>query len=136
MQATVTNHKMDVLTENAPLLFVSSWRENATVFLQLRGELDMHTVGMLKQAINDGLSDNNCRAIVADMSAVTFIDSTGYGIFIAAMQTLRLRSGGGVHLASCQPSVARMLSVIRLNRVFSLHKTMEDAREALSKLPN
>ncbi|MBC8142777.1 MAG: STAS domain-containing protein [Armatimonadetes bacterium] len=132
MQTLTNNREIESPTEPMPPLFVSAWRENAYLFLQLRGELDMHTVGVLKQAINNGLTDLDCAAIVVDMSAVSFIDSTGYGTFISAMQTLRLRGGGGVHLAACQPSVARMLAVIRLNRVFTMHKSVEDARESLS----
>lgn len=133
MQTMTMNREVETITEAMPPLFVSSWRENSLLFLQLRGEIDMHTVGVLKQAINAGLSDKDCCAIVVDMSSVSFIDSTGYGMFISAMQTLRLRGGGGVHLAACQPSVARMISVIRLNRVFTMHKSVEDAREALTE---
>lgn len=133
MQTINVHREVDSLTDPVPPLFVSSWRENSLLFLQLRGELDMHTVGVLKQAINNGLTDKECCAIVVDMSAVSFIDSTGYGTFISAMQTLRLRGGGGVHLAACQPSVARMLAVIRLNRVFTMHKSVEDAREVLTE---
>lgn len=115
----------------SPTLFVSSWHEQNVLFLEMRGELDMHTVPALKQAIVEGLAHDACDTIVADMSAVTFVDSNGYGVFISAMQTLRFRGKGSVHLAACQPPVARMLAVIRLDRVFTMHPTLDAVRESL-----
>lgn len=122
--------------ESETFLSVSSWREEKTLFLSLDGEVDMYTVAKLKEAITDGLKDGVCTTILADMSQTSFVDSTGYGAFIGAMQTLRLRDGGRVHLARCQPAVNRMLTVARLHHVFVIHDSLEQARESLSLKPN
>ncbi len=114
-----------------PVLTVSSWREGSILYLALRGEVDLNTVGQLQQAITDGLQDGICTEIVADMSQTPFVDSSGYGAFLGAMQALRLRNGGRVHLAACQPGVSRMLTVARLHYVFVMHDTLEQARAAL-----
>jgi anti-anti-sigma regulatory factor len=59
----------------------------------------------------------------------------GYGIFLDAMQTLRMR-GGRVHLTCCSPSVKRMISVARLHRVFAIYDSVEEVRELLSRPTN
>ena len=102
------------------------------MFLSLRGELDMHAAPTLRKAISEGLSDPTADTVAADMSAVTFVDSTGYGVFISAMQSLRFRGAGRVHLAACQAPVLRMLGVTRLDRVFMMHNSLDDLRESLN----
>ena len=129
---TTGNDSLSKAGGQTPSFFVSSWRENNVLFLEMRGELDLHTVAVLKQAICDGLAHNTCDTIVADMSAVSFVDSTGYGVFISAMQTLRFRGNGTVHLVACQPPVTRMLAVIRLDRVFTMHQSLDAVRESLA----
>ena len=114
-------------------LEISSWREGNALFLALRGDVDLRTVRDLRHAIADGLKDNACTELVADMSRVLFVDSSGYGAFLGAMQSLRLRGGGRVHLVCCQPAVARMLTIIRLHNVFAIHDSLEQAREALRR---
>lgn len=117
--------------EDSIPLSVSFWREGTTLYLSLFGEVDMHTIAVLRDAVTDGLQDNSCVNIVADMSRVPFVDSTGYGVFLDAMQTLRMR-GGRVYLGCCLPSVKRMIAVARLNRVFAIYDSVEEVRELLS----
>jgi anti-sigma B factor antagonist len=131
MTETLTHENNKLPGEGLPLS-VSSWREGNALFLALRGEVDMYTVGELQDAIRDGLKDGICTEVVADMSNAPFVDSIGYGAFLSAMQTLRLRNGGRVHLACCQPAVARMITVARLQKVFAIHDSLEQARAAVS----
>ncbi|MBC8138389.1 MAG: STAS domain-containing protein [Fibrella sp.] len=115
---------------------VSHWREGDALFLSLQGEVDMHTVGELHRAITEGLQDGVCTHVVADMSRVPFIDSTGYSAFVAATQTLRARGEGRVNLAGCQPVIVRVLGIVRLNRMFGIHDSLEQARKSLSRQTN
>ena len=128
-------NKNSQIDSQAPSLSISSWHEGRILFLVLRGELDMHTVSPLQNAITEGLADATCTEIIVDMSAVPFVDSTGYGAFLSAMQALRLRGGGRVHLAACQVPVTRMLNVVRLSRVFAIYETLDAARQALAPAP-
>lgn len=115
------------------VLHISTQNEGAVLFLTLQGELDLHTVDELRRVIGEGIANPHCTDIVADMQGVSFVDSSGYGTFLNAMQSLRPRSGR-VHLAGCVPAVVRMLAIVRLNRVFQIHDTMDEARAAVAGL--
>ncbi len=128
------HEKIGEIAGREPLLSVIALREGTVLFLTMRGEVDMHTIGVLEDAITVGLAGGVCTDLVADMSETPFVDSTGYGVFLGAMQTLRMRGSGRVYLAACQPAVARMIQVARLNRVFAVCDSVAAAREALAAL--
>ena len=111
---------------------VSSWRENRILLLVLRGEIDMHTVGKLRKALDQGLADEFCRDVILNMSAVTFVDSTGYSTFIETEQRMQQRGNGHVYLAGCQPNVMRTITIARFDRILRLCNTVEDANAAIS----
>lgn len=50
-------------TNEEPNLTVASWREGNALFLELRGEVDMHTVSHLQEAITEGLKDTACTEV-------------------------------------------------------------------------
>lgn len=74
------------------------------------------------------LIDDGHRRLVIDLREVTFIDSSGLGALVSALKTIK-RSGdaGDVRLAHVQPPVVALLEIIRLNRVFSSHASVDDA---------
>ena len=77
-----------------------------TQTLQLQGELDLATAAIVETALGEALAGDSAK-IVIDLSQLTFIDSTGIAILIAAMC-----SEGGREVrfvASRAPAVNRVL---------------------------
>jgi len=116
--------------ENTPSFTVTTHREGNVLFLTLSGEVDLHNVAALREALATGLQDRQCVEVIADIGDVPFMDSSGYGAFLGVMQQLAPR-GGHVRFVRCHPYVARMLDVTRLNRAFEIHDSIEEAREAV-----
>jgi anti-sigma B factor antagonist len=66
-----------------PEFAIASERLGTSIVIQVIGEIDVATVGELREALNDAASEVNGR-IVLDMSATEFIESTGLGALLEA----------------------------------------------------
>ncbi|MFI1679302.1 STAS domain-containing protein [Streptomyces sp. NPDC020607] len=89
------------------------------------GELDHHTADVLREPLENCLTDGYARLVV-DCSRLEFCDSTGLNVLLGA----RLKAeaaGGGVHLAGMLPVVARVFEITGAEAVFTVHDTLEAA---------
>jgi anti-sigma B factor antagonist len=71
------------------------------------------------------------KRFVVDLSAVTFIDSTGLGALVAA-----LKAAGGtsaVAVAGAQGSVATLFKLTRMDKVFRMFPGEREAAAALAR---
>ena len=74
----------------------------------------------------DELCKAGKRAVVVDMGQVTFIDSTGLGIF--AMSSGKLKTAGGrLLLAAPSPPVENVFKLTNVNTILSIYPTLEEA---------
>lgn len=89
------------------------------------GELDLSTAPRFKDDLL-ALVDAGTDAVIADLTGVTFIDSTALGVLIGAVRRLRERDGRLVLVASSRP-VLRALTLTGLDRVFTICPTREEA---------
>ncbi|MBT8153474.1 STAS domain-containing protein [Epibacterium ulvae] len=70
-------------------------------------------------------TDNGPDRVVLDLSEVKFIDSSGLGAIVAAMKQL----GGArkLDLAGLTPVVDKVFRLTRMDTVFNLYATLEEA---------
>lgn len=94
--------------------------------LTLSGEIDHHTGDTLRQALDT--SDTPRPRVVVDMRQVTFMDSSGINIFIAAHRALS-EAGGWLRLAAIGESVMRTVGIVGIDAVIDCRETL---RQALS----
>jgi stage II sporulation protein AA (anti-sigma F factor antagonist) len=94
----------------------------------LRGEIDHDVQDVLSQALLGGQSAVPPR-IVADLSGVTFMDSSGINVFVAAHQQVSV-ADGWVRIAGAQESVLRVLQLVGVDTVIPCHPTTEQALTA------
>ncbi|MFI9152549.1 STAS domain-containing protein [Streptomyces sp. NPDC053367] len=92
--------------------------------LTLSGEIDHDTCDTLRHAL-DAAGTPRPRVIV-DMRQVTFMDSSGINVFIAAHRTLD-EAGGWLRLAAVDESVMRTLSIVGLDAVIDCRETLSQA---------
>ncbi|PPK67516.1 STAS domain-containing protein [Actinokineospora auranticolor] len=82
-----------------------------------KGELDTHTAVEFKRALLELIEDN--AEIVVDLGGLTFIDSSGLSVFIAAHKR-SLPRGARVLLDGVPPFLSRILAITGLNAVIPL----------------
>jgi len=73
--------------------------------------------------------DNGKTNIVADLSKVSFMNSSGLGAMISALTTLR-NAGGDMKLCGASERIESLLIVTKLITVFDHFKTLDEAVEA------
>jgi anti-sigma B factor antagonist len=91
----------------------------------VRGEVDMASVGVVRTCLRELMLAGRTEVLV-DLSGVTFMDSTGLGVLVAARKQARVFRGS-LGLVAPSPPVARVLSLTSLDRVFPLFGSLEDA---------
>jgi anti-sigma B factor antagonist len=73
--------------------------------------------------------------ILIDLSEITWVNSTGLGILITSHLAAR-NKGGSLKLVGVSKRIESILSVTRLNTVFEIFPTEEDARRSFQASPS
>jgi anti-sigma B factor antagonist len=85
----------------------------------LHGEIDLSTSPLLRATLVS-LIDGGARELTVDMSEVTFVDSTGLGVLVGALQLLQSHGGDGLSVRGVGPVVRRVFELTGLDAVFSI----------------
>jgi anti-sigma B factor antagonist len=104
----------------------------AAVVRPAGGRIDLLVAGEFRAALLQLIGAGQ-RRLVIDLADVQFVDSSGLGALVSALKALKLVKGGGdIRLANVQPPVVALLEIIRLDRVFSSHPSVEQAVESFA----
>jgi anti-anti-sigma factor len=94
--------------------------------LTVRGEIDHDVKDVLSEAL---LAPDSAPRTVVDLSGVTFMDSSGINVFVAAHQSMS-DAHGWLRIAGAQAPLLRLLELVGLDEVISCHPTVEQALTA------
>jgi anti-sigma B factor antagonist len=100
---------------DALVLRVEESRVDAAVAIQFKG------------AVMDATKNAEARVIL-DMSLVDFLDSSGLGAVVAIMKLLAPATK--LELAGLTPIVAKVFRLTRMDQVFAIHSSAEEALAA------
>ena len=102
--------------------------DNVCLF-HLEGEIDLHYAPPLR-SLFEAKAKAHCRALVVDLSDVSFIDSTGIAVLI---EYLRDAAGfdGGFCVAAPTEHVRTVFDIVQLGRALPIFDTVEAAITAM-----
>ena len=89
------------------------------------GEIDLSCAAMLRQQLGQVQHDRPARLLI-DLRDVPYMDSSGVATLVEAMQIAR-RTGSRLVLAAPQEKVRSIFEIARLDMVFTIADTVEDA---------
>lgn len=92
------------------------------------GEIDMHTAPRFEEVLLPCVSAGSIA--IADLTAVTFIDSTGIGVFVKALEIARPK-GLDIGVVPSDP-VRKVLHITGLDTMLRIFDTLADAKRDLS----
>jgi anti-sigma B factor antagonist len=98
---------------------------NDHLVMELEGELDLNNAPELREALNSAI-DAQPQHLVVDLNQVAFLDSTTLGVLVSAFQRMR-NAGGELSLCCPHERMLRLFRMTALDRVFTIHPTLEDA---------
>ncbi len=93
--------------------------------LRLEGRLDLVSAAALREATVKTVDAGHVN-IVADLSDVAFIDSSGLGALVAGLKHAR-QAGGELRIAGAGRQVLTVLKLTRLDRVLRPYPSVDDA---------
>ena len=93
--------------------------------LQVTGEVDVYTAPMLREQIRE-LAAKGTVHLIADLSRVDFLDSTGLGALVGGLRRLR-EAGGSLALVIGTPRILRIFQITGLTKALAVQRTAEDA---------
>lgn len=108
--------------------FIEDRSSGVTVLRPMHARLDASTAPALREALIDRINQGE-QSIVLDLGEVTFMDSSALGALIAAAK--RLGPTGTIAVAAMAGPVAKLFSVTRMDRVFSVNANVHDAVRAI-----
>jgi anti-sigma B factor antagonist len=85
---------------------------------------------MLHDMLHDFIAQNK-RKVVIDLSKVEWMNSTGLGILISGLTTLR-NNGGELKLAGITEKIESLLTITKLITVFENYDSVEEAAKSFA----
>jgi len=107
---------------------ISSKVDSETLFLNLSGDLIGEDTGLNIIEIVNQTIDNAIYKGIIDISNVRYINSSGIGVLITILTKFR-NKGGEVCLLSPSENVKKLLIITKLNAIFRIAETVEEAIE-------
>jgi len=93
--------------------------------LTVEGEIDVYSAPVLRQRLVE-LADGGASRLVINLEPVEFLDSTGLGVLVAALNRFR-RDDGDVELICSQARILRVFEITGLTKVFIIHPSLDAA---------
>ena len=100
---------------------------NDVTVVRLRGEADLHTAPMLRDALDDAI-ETGAGTVIVDLTGVTFIDSMMLGVLLSATKRTR-PLGTELRIVVDDPHVRRIFELTLLDRVLKLYPSLERATD-------
>jgi anti-sigma B factor antagonist len=108
-------------------------RYNAVV-IKLKGNVMGGPDGSKLHDTLHELKDNGKKNVVADLGKVKFMNSSGLGMLISGMTTMR-NAGGDLRLANVADRIQSLLIITKLITVFKHYDSVEEAVESFEEEP-
>jgi anti-sigma B factor antagonist len=99
--------------------------EGGTAVVSFEGDIDLESSPIAREAL---LAAAERGPVLADLSAVGYMDSSGVASLVETYQLAR-RKGTAFGLFGLQEAPRRVLQLARLDRVFPIFDTLEEALE-------
>ncbi len=100
----------------------------AAKVVSLEGEIDLHVSPRTAAKFASALKETP-QVLVADLSGVSYIDSSGLAVLIQTMQSVQ-KYGGKFAIAGVRENVRPIFEIARLDQVFSIFPDVASASAA------
>jgi anti-sigma B factor antagonist len=102
--------------------------EQGSLVVSFQGDVDLEYSPQARQVLLESVNQN--RNVLVDLSEVGYIDSSGVANLVEAFQLSR-QKGTRFALVSVNASALRVLELARLDRVFTIHESLEDGLDGV-----
>jgi anti-sigma B factor antagonist len=91
------------------------------------GEIDLAASPVMREVMTEAVE--SCRRVIVDLSAVSFLDSTGLSVLLGTQKTVAA-TYKSMSLAGPTGMVAKVLSITRIDEAIPVHPNLDTALRA------
>ena len=99
--------------------------EGGLLRIAVSGEVDVATAPELRERLYDAV-DRSAGPVIADLLAVTFIDSTALGVLIGARERSEAK-GSDLRVVLKEPRLVKIFEITGLTELFSMFPSVAEA---------
>ena len=114
-------------------LEVASEQKGEAWVIHMKGFLDAHNHGLLRDAVREHMQKGRNR-LVLDFGQLTYIGSSGIEVILSNLQPLR-DAGGDFALCAMSPKIYKVFDLLGLPSFFTIRDTVDEAVAALAPKP-
>lgn len=92
--------------------------------IQLSGEIDVHTAPKLKKELLDTIDETD-NMLIVDMDSVSYMDSSGLGVFISALKACKEKECQ-LKLIKANERIYRLFQVTGIDTLISVEMYREE----------
>ncbi|OIK10881.1 anti-sigma factor antagonist [Bacillus sp. MUM 13] len=100
---------------------------NSQVEVQVKGEIDAYTAPKLRESLFP-LSEQNQISLVIDLSEVSYMDSTGLGVFVGLFKSVKAHDGN-FRLIGLSERLRRLFDITGLADIIDIKSSAEGGLE-------
>ena len=89
------------------------------LLVRVRGEIDHHSAAAIRNGIDSALFEKRPRRLILDMSAVTFMDSSGLGLIMGRLSVVR-ELGGELTVKDPSEVIDRIIRLAGMEDVINI----------------
>ncbi len=105
--------------------------KNGVVLIELEGNIVGGPDAITLNEEVHKLIDGGTKKFIIDMKSVEHVNSSGLGILIASLNSVR-RAGGDLKIANASSRVLELLKITKLNQIFESYKSVDEAVKNLA----
>lgn len=109
------------------MLDISSKRQGDTSIVSISGELDHHTAANAREELSKIIEDESIKNMVIDLSKLSFMDSSGIGVFIGRYKVLSKRNG----IMAAYGLSGHIRKIWELSGLYKIIEIYEDLQDSL-----
>jgi anti-sigma B factor antagonist len=109
-------------------LNISSTKTGEFMVINLEGEVDVYSAGMLREEIINQV-DNGEYNIVVNLSKVAFLDSTGLGVLVGGLKRVKPHDGQ-LGIICQQEKILRIFRITGMDKIFPIYSGVEELGRA------
>lgn len=98
---------------------------NNVLVVDVVGDLDARSAGDLKATLNEKI-ESGASLVLVNLSEVPYMDSAGLGVLVSGLKNAN-RQNGDLRLWGLQPDVRNIFELTRLNKVFQIFDSEQEA---------
>ncbi|MGI6485745.1 MAG: anti-sigma F factor antagonist [Tepidanaerobacteraceae bacterium] len=100
------------------------------LLVYLRGELDHHSTGAIRETIDNYLFGTKINNIIFNFKGVTFMDSSGVGMILGRYRRIS-NNNGKIAVININPKLKR---IFEISGLFKFVQQYENEKEAIQKM--